>query len=358
MSDPAATLFIDRDGTLIEEPADEQVDSFEKLRLLPGVVPALLRLRGAGFRFVMVTNQDGLGTAAFPAAQFEGPQRLLVQILESQGIRFEDVLVCPHRATDGCGCRKPATALVDGYIARHPIDRARSRVIGDRPSDLELAARLGLEGIAMTQGDAGAWDAIADRLTARAPRRARIERRTRETAVNAAVDLDAGEPVDIATGIGFLDHMLDQLARHGGWSLRLACRGDLHVDEHHTVEDCALVVGEALRAALGDKRGIGRYGFVLPMDEAQAQVAVDLSGRPYAAFTGTFPRECVGGLPTELVPHFFRSLSTALGAAIHVDVRGENAHHMVEACFKGLGRALRQAIRLEGDGLPTTKGLL
>jgi imidazoleglycerol-phosphate dehydratase/histidinol-phosphatase len=306
----------------------------------------------------MVTNQDGLGTDAFPLARFEGPQRLLLQVLESQGIVFDEVLVCPHRAEDGCGCRKPSTRLVDGYLARKPIDRARSRVIGDRATDLELAARLEIGGLRVSAADAGAWQAIADGLTGPAPRRARVTRRTRETDIEAAVDLGKSGPVAISTGIGFLDHMLEQVARHGGFSLALRCQGDLHVDEHHTVEDCALALGEALREALGPKLGVGRYGFVLPMDESEARVLLDLSGRAFSAFSGQFTRERVGGLPTELVPHFFRSLAGSLGATIHVEVRGENAHHMVEACFKGFGRALRQAIRVEDDALPSTKGVL
>jgi imidazoleglycerol-phosphate dehydratase/histidinol-phosphatase len=358
MSMPAPTLFIDRDGTLIEEPPDEQVDAYEKLRLLPGVIPALLRLRDAGYRFVMVTNQDGLGTESFPLPRFEGPQRLLLQLLESQGIVFDAVLLCPHRAGDGCDCRKPATRLADEYLAGRPMDPARSRVIGDRATDVEFAARLGIAGIRIPAGDTGAWPRVADELTARARRSASITRKTRETDLAVALDLDRGDPVAISTGIGFFDHMLEQVARHGGFSLTLACRGDLHVDEHHTVEDSALALGEALRSALGDKRGIGRYGFVLPMDESEARVLLDLSGRPFCAFSGRFPREAVGGLPTELVPHFFRSLADALGAAVHVEVRGENAHHMVEACFKSLGRALREALRRAGDALPSTKGVL
>jgi len=355
---PLPTLFIDRDGTLIEEPADEQVDAFEKLRLVPGVIPALLRLRDAGFRFVMVSNQDGLGTASFPTPSFEGPQQLLLQLFESQGIVFDAVLVCPHRAGDGCDCRKPATRLVDGYLAQRPMNPARSRVIGDRATDLELASRLGIAGIRIEAGDDGAWPRLAAELTTRAPRRGCVSRKTRETDIKVTADLDAPEPVTIATGIGFLDHMLEQVARHGGFSLALTCRGDLHVDEHHTVEDSALALGEALRAALGDKRGIGRYGFVLPMDESEARIVLDLSGRAHFAFSGQFARDRVGELPTELVPHFFRSLGDALCAAIHIEVRGENSHHMVEACFKSLGRALRQAIRLEGETLPSTKGVL
>ncbi len=355
---PPPTLFIDRDGTLIEEPADQQVDDFDKLRLVAGVIPALLRLRDAGYRFVMVTNQDGLGTPAFPQAAFDGPQRLLLGILESQGVVFDEILICPHRAGEGCACRKPGTALVDACIARQPIDRERSRVIGDRDTDLQLAERLGIEGLRLMPGDPDGWPGIARKLSGQAARKAHIERRTRETRIRAAVDLDRADPIAVATGIGFLDHMIEQVARHGGFALSLQCEGDLRIDEHHTVEDCALALGQALRQALGAKIGIGRYGFVLPMDEAQSRVAIDLSGRPYAVFDGRFAREQVGGLPTELVPHFFRSFGDALGAAIHIEVRGDNAHHMIEACFKGLGRALRQAIRVEDGQLPSSKGVL
>jgi imidazoleglycerol-phosphate dehydratase/histidinol-phosphatase len=207
-------------------------------------------------------------------------------------------------------------------------------------------------------GAAGeSWPAIAGAL-ARGERRARVDRQTRETRISAAVDLDQEQPVRIHTGIGFFDHMLEQVARHGGFALELDAQGDLHIDEHHTVEDCALTLGQALRQALGDKRGIARYGFLLPMDEAESRIALDLSGRPYFVFEGRFNRERVGELPTELVPHFFRSLAEALGAAIHIHVQGENTHHMVEACFKGVGRVLRQAVRREGHELPSSKGVL
>jgi len=360
MIQPRPTLFIDRDGTLIEEPADEQVDSYAKLRFMPGVVPALIALQAAGYRLVMVTNQDGLGTPSFPTDRFSGPHGLMMQLFESQGIAFDDVLICPHVPTDGCDCRKPGTALADAYLARAPMDPARSYVIGDRATDLELARNLGIGSIRIMRdaGPEATWAAVAASLVRAPARRARVERRTRETDIEAEVDLDVESPVAIATGIGFFDHMLEQVARHGGFSLTLRCRGDLAVDEHHTVEDCALALGQALREALGDKRGIARYGFLLPMDESEAQVALDLSGRPYPVFEGNFGRDQVGGLPTELVPHFFRSLGDSLGAAIHVSVRGENTHHMVEACFKAVGRALRQAVRVEGRELPSSKGVL
>ena len=360
MNAPQPTLFIDRDGTLIEEPADEQVDAYDKLRFMPGVIPALLALQAAGYRLVMITNQDGLGTDRFPEQSFRGPHSLMMQVLDSQGVHFDAVLICPHLPQDGCDCRKPRTALVDEYVGRSPIDAARSYVIGDRDTDLELGANLGIAALRVLRGDGqeATWPEIVARLTGTPSRRAELRRTTRETDISVRVNLDAESPVGISTGLGFFDHMLEQIARHGGFALQLECNGDLNVDEHHTVEDCALALGQALRQALGEKRGIARFGFLLPMDESQAQVALDLSGRPFAVFEGRFTRERVGELPTELVPHFFRSLGEALGAAIHVQVRGDNNHHMIEACFKGVGRALRQAIRIEGRELPSSKGVL
>ena len=350
-----ATLFIDRDGTLVEEPPDEQVDSLEKIRFLPGVFAALNELKRRGYRFVMVTNQDGLGTPSLPQADFEKPQEFILEAFRSQGIEFERIFVCPHFKTDECTCRKPKTGLVEEFMRE--VDAATSAVIGDRDTDLQFATNLGIRGLRVRhQGTADeTWPEIVRALTAR---QARVERRTKETNIEVTVNLDATAPIHIATGIGFFDHMLEQLAKHGGFALQLTCQGDLQIDEHHTVEDCGLALGEALRRALGSKVGIARYGFLLPMDEAQAQVAIDLSGRAFSQFTGRFTREAVGGLPTELVPHFFRSLSETLGAAVHVSVTGENAHHMIEGCFKGVGRAFRQAFRRESEELPTTKGVL
>jgi imidazoleglycerol-phosphate dehydratase/histidinol-phosphatase len=349
-------LFIDRDGVLIEEPADEQVDSFAKFRLVAGVVPALLRLRDAGFEFVMVSNQDGLGSDSFPTADFEGPQALLLQVLESQGIRFREVLIDPHRPQDNAPTRKPGIGMVMHYLRDRAIDLAGSAMVGDRETDMQFAANLGVRGLRFGAGGHD-WATIAHEL-ADAPRTAFVERTTKETRIRVRLDLDrAADPV-VATGHGFFDHMLEQLGKHGGFALEVQCAGDLHIDEHHTVEDCALAIGAALKQALGDKRGIGRYGFTLPMDESLASAALDFSGRPYFVFEGRFPRESVGELSTELVPHFFRSLCETAGLNLHLSVRGENTHHMVEACFKVVARALRQAIRREGTELPSTKGSL
>jgi len=333
----AATLFIDRDGTLIEEPADSQPDSLARVRFMPGVFAALAALARRGYRLVMVTNQDGLDSEA---------QQFILDAFGSQDIAFEAVFVCP-----------PQTGLVQQYLREREVDLAASAVIGDRDTDLEFAANLKVRGITVRRHGAPheTWPAALQDLIAR---RAHLLRQTNETRIEVRVNLDAALPLQVDTGIGFFDHMLEQLARHGGFSLELTCRGDLDVDEHHTVEDCALALGEALRGALASKAGIARYGFLLPMDEAEARVAIDLAGRAFAQFSGRFARETVGALPTELVSHFFRSLAEALGAAIHVSVTGENSHHMIEACFKGVGRALRQALRREGTELPSTKGVL
>ncbi|MCE3284286.1 MAG: bifunctional imidazole glycerol-phosphate dehydratase/histidinol phosphatase [Steroidobacteraceae bacterium] len=359
MSAALRVLFIDRDGTLVEEPPDEQIDSLQKVRLLPGVIPALLELQRAGYRLVLVSNQDGLGTATFPERAFRETQDFIRRLFASQGIEFDAEFFCPHRQEDACECRKPRTGLLTGYLSEHALDPAHSYVIGDRDTDLQLAENLGLQGLRVRAdgADGATWDAIVARLR-RAERVATVVRKTKETDIRARVNLDRTGPIAIATGIGFYDHMLEQVARHGGFALELTCVGDLDIDEHHTVEDCALALGQALREALGAKVGIARFGFVVPMDETLAQVAIDLSGRAFSVFEGRFGRESVGGLPTELVPHFFRSLAEALGAAVHVQVRGENSHHMVEACFKATGRALRQAVRLEGTELPSSKGVL
>jgi imidazoleglycerol-phosphate dehydratase/histidinol-phosphatase len=345
-------LFVDRDGTIIAEPPDQQIDSVEKFKLLPGVIPCLLSLQKAGYRLVMVSNQDGLGTKSYPMKKWDTVQTLLMGILESQGLKFDAVLVCPHRESDRCECRKPRLGLLKKYLADPGWDREKSVVIGDRDTDLALAKNMGIRGIKIKD-----WSSLTKSLLNQR-RTARVERTTKETSIKVEVDLDGNGASKIKTGVGFFDHMLEQLAKHGGFDLNVSVNGDLHIDEHHTVEDVGLAVGSALKKALGDKIGIGRYGATLPMDETLASAAIDLSGRAHFVFKGKFPRERVGGLPTEMVPHFFRSLSDSLGATLHLSVKGENAHHMVEACFKAVARALRPALKTSGGGLPSTKGML
>jgi imidazoleglycerol-phosphate dehydratase/histidinol-phosphatase len=301
---------------------------------MPDVVASLLELKRAGFSFVIVAQEDRWGAAGLPPEAFEQAHRYVLDLFNSQGIEFEPL------------------DKVQEWLDADEIDKQHSFVIGDRDSDQAFAKSLGLERMRMQS-----WTTVMRNILG-SGRRGRVHRKTRETDVVAEVDLSCEGPSSVVTGLGFFDHMLEQIAKHGGFSLKLRCTGDLHIDEHHTVEDCALALGAALREALGEKRGIARYGFLLAMDEAEAQVALDISGRPFFVWDGKFSRERVGELPTELVPHFFRSLAESLGAALHVKVSGDNTHHMIESCFKGVGRSLRQAIRLEGDELPSTKGTL
>lgn len=350
-------LFIDRDGTLIEEPEDFQVDRLDKVRLATGAIPALLQLKAFGYSFVMVSNQDGLGTDAFPQEQFEVCQDHVLQLFASQGIEFDEIFICPHLPDEGCECRKPRAGLLTGFLAANDINLQASAVIGDRKTDVELADRIGVRSFLIDAASKKSWQQVVTDLCF-ADRQAKVDRKTNETDISVAVNLDQDEPVSVATGIGFFDHMLEQIAKHGGFALEVSCDGDLEIDDHHSVEDTALCLGAALREALGGKFGIERYGFVVPMDESEARVSIDLSGRARFVFNGSFPTESVGQLSTEMVQHFFLSLSDALGAALHIEVTGENAHHMVEACFKAVGRALGQAIRRSGDSLPSTKGTL
>lgn len=350
-------LFIDRDGTLIVEPMDQQIDSIEKLELLPGVINALQTLQNSGYQFVMISNQDGLGRPSFPEADFLAPQQLLLKILSSQGITFTDVRICPHTAEDNCDCRKPKVGCVLDYLQSQIIQRDTSYVIGDRDTDLEFASNLGIRGIKIGSCDWPDWPAIVEAILQQ-DRTANSSRTTNETCITVTINLDNPNTINIDTGLPFFDHMLEQLAKHANISMSVTCQGDLAVDEHHTIEDCALVIGAAIKSALGDKFGIARYGFVLPMDESLAHCAIDLSGRPYLQMRANFPEASVGTLSTTMIPHFFRSFSDALGANIHLSVTGENTHHMVEASFKAIGRCLRQAFAQQTNSLPTTKGVL
>jgi len=348
-----SVLFVERDDALIQPPPGSNL-SLRRLLPAPDVMPALRRLTAAGYTIVVL---DPPGDDRDDIEQRNADNAFLVELLSSQGVQVEQLAGCSHPPAAKCDCAFPGPGLLRDYLAETTLDRKRSAVVGGGTSAEQLAGNLGLRSFTLDPGASRAWTSVAHTLLD-APRQATVERRTRETAITIRVDLDAPNDPEISTGIGFFDHMLEQLGKHGGFGLSIECTGDLQVDEHHTVEDVALALGEALRKALGSKLGIARYGFLLPMDEARVQVALDLSGRPWFVFEGTFNRENVGGLPTELVPHFFRSLSDALAATLHLSVQGENDHHMIEACFKGLARALRQAIQRSGQELPSTKGAL
>ena len=355
---PLKVLFIDRDGTIIYEPDDFQVDDLKKVKFVPNVIRVLNELRNEGYELVMVSNQDGLGTESFPQEQFELCQNFMLNTLYSEGVSFREIFICPHFETDNCDCRKPKIGLLSEFLTHNNIDTSRSYVIGDRDTDIELANKLKLPGIKIDPHNENAWIQIKEDILS-SDSKATVTRTTNETNITSKVDLSSDRVIDIKTGIGFYDHMLEQLAKHSGISVQIECDGDLHIDEHHTVEDVAITLGDALRRALSTKAGIERYGFTLPMDDALCTVSMDLSGRPYFKFEGEFKREIIGGLPTELIIHFFYTLSQNLKANIHINVNGDDDHHKAESCFKCFGRAFSQAINKSSkSGVPSTKGSL
>ena len=348
-------LFIDRDGTiLVEPPVDYQIDSIDKYDFVPGAISALKVLSTLGFDLVMASNQDGLGTESFPIEDYQPLQDLLLRTLRSEGVVFDDILVDTSFPEDNAPTRKPRTGMFSKYLAGD-YDLAASYVIGDRETDMELARNLGAQGIPFRNN----WAAIAERLR-RACRTATITRNTHETRITVDVDLDNATPSAISTGLKFFDHMLDQIAHHGGIGLNISAHGDLEVDEHHTMEDVAICLGTALLQALGDKRGIERYGFALPMDECDAMVLLDFGGRMDFSWDVTFTREYIGDTPTEMFRHFFHSLCAAMQCNLHIKANGENNHHLAEAVFKAFARALRAAIYRQpfNYDLPSSKGLL
>lgn len=348
-------IFVDRDGTIIAEPADEQVDSLEKLSFVPGAISALKALTGLGFELVMVTNQDGLGTAAFPEEDFYPTQNFMLRTLEGEGVVFDDILIDRHFPEDNSPCRKPGTGMFTKYLDGS-YDLSGSYVIGDRDSDMELARNLGAKGLKIGQLS---WDEIVRTIRA-TERSATVERKTAETDIRIRVDLDGKGESSVDSGLKFFDHMLNQLIHHGGLSLELSCKGDLEVDEHHTMEDVGIALGEAIRLALGDKRGINRYGFALPMDESRAIVLLDFGGRSELVWDVVFTREMVGDVPTEMFKHFFKSLCDSLRCNLYIQARGENNHHLIEGVFKAFSRTIRQAAarNVFSYDLPSSKGLL
>jgi imidazoleglycerol-phosphate dehydratase/histidinol-phosphatase len=372
-------LFIDRDGTIIVEPKDNfQVDSFEKLEFLPNAISALKKItEETDFVLVMVTNQDGLGTKAFPEKTFWPVHNLMLDILSNENIIFQDIFIDKTFAKENAPTRKPNTGLLSKYLDTSVYDLENSFVLGDRLTDIQLAKNLGAKGILIgrsadtTDDDklnqqalkpfialkTDTWKNIATFLT-KHNRTANIIRNTNETKINISLNLDGKGKSNIKTGLHFFDHMLEQLAKHSNCDIEIKVKGDLHIDEHHTIEDTAIALGEAFLKALGNKRGISRYGFLLPMDDVLAQVAIDFSGRSWLVWKAKFQREKVGDMPTEMFYHFWKSFSDAAKCNLNIKAEGDNEHHKIEAIFKAVAKSIKMAVNIEGTELPTTKGLL
>lgn len=368
-------LFIDRDGTLIVEPPGEQIDSLGKLEFYPGVFSALARIARTGnFELVMVTNQDGLGSEKFPETDFWPAHTKMLRAFENEGIKFSKVFIDKSFPHENKPTRKPGIDMLTEFLSG-TYDLSNSYVIGDRPTDVALAKNLGTKGILLGSEEkrselekmgllahctliTTSWEEISTFLSSQS-RKVTLQRKTKETDITIRLNLDGSGQCDIKTGLGFFDHMLEQVARHGHLDLSIHVTGDLHIDEHHSIEDTALTLGEAILKALGDKRGIGRYGFCLPMDDSLAQVAIDFGGRPWLVWAAEFKREKIGDLPTEMLFHFFKSFSDAAKCNLNIKVEGQNEHHKIEAIFKAFAKAIRMAVKRDGtDQLPTTKGTI
>jgi len=350
-------LFIDRDGTILVEPADEQIDNYEKFQFVPGVISALKFLRQhTDYEFVMVSNQDGLGTDSYPEKEFWPTQNLMLDILKGEGVEFDAIHIDRSFPADNLPTRKPGTGMLTQYMTGE-YDLSASWVIGDRETDAKLAHNLGCKSLILTN-DLN-WQKITELLFA-GERTSEVVRKTKETDITVRLNLDGNGKSDIQTGLGFFDHMLEQIAKHGMIDLYVRCNGDLEVDEHHTIEDTALALGECILKALGDKRGIERYGYCLPMDDCLCQVALDFGGRPWLVWNAEFKREKVGEMPTEMFLHFFKSLSDSARMNLNIKAEGENEHHKIEGIFKALARSIRMAVKRDVSHfyLPSSKGVL
>lgn len=347
-------LFIDRDGTILKEPEDEQIDSFQKFQFVPGAIGALSFIAAhTDYQFVLVSNQDGLGTDSYPESDFWPTHNLMLDILKGEGIEFAAQHIDRSFPEDNLPTRKPGTAMLAQYINDAEVDMSDCFVIGDRENDRLLAQNLGCRYLFPD------WEKVREIVFA-SSRVAEVRRTTKETDIYIRVGLDGNGESNISTGLGFFDHMLEQIAKHGNIDLTITCNGDLHVDEHHTIEDTALALGTCLLKALGDKRGIERYGFALPMDDCLCQVALDFGGRPWLVWNAEFRREKIGEMPTEMFLHFFKSLSDAAQMNLNIKAEGSNEHHKIEGIFKAFARALKMAVKrdVEHFNLPSSKGVL
>lgn len=366
-------IFLDRDGTLILEPPETlQVNSLQELEILPFAISSLQQLCKAGYKVILVTNQDGLGTSSNPLENYNNINNKIIQILKNEGIEFFKVFTCPHFSEDNCECRKPKTGLVQQFLREHNIDYEKSYMIGDRDTDREFAQNIGIKSFLFSHSKTESpveyesqtqnWKSITASILNN-PRTAQIHRKTKETDIFISLNLDGSGNYTIDTGIKFFDHMLEQLGKHGNFDIVIRCTGDLEIDEHHTIEDTALALGECFSKAIAEKRGIERYAHesfekILPMDESLGHCSLDFSGRGEFIFNTSPMREMVGDFPTEMLPHFYKSFCAKAGINLNIKLEGENTHHLVEISFKSFARCLKESVRISGEEISSTKGVL